>query len=132
MDASTETDAVLRAVRERQHQELEARIDVAARLDDFKARLDTGWWDDLRECRGRLITEAAGRLSPSPGDAAGHRGTAERIVDRSFREALDHLPELHRLPPAKREQWLLVRTLEHVLDEVRERASARVPRTKRA
>jgi hypothetical protein len=124
MDASTEMDAILRAVRERQQSDLEASIDVAARLRSFQANVDNSWWAELEEYRESLIATAAWALSPSLWRAGDDRVSARNLVDKTYRDALENLSELHRRTPAKRRRWLLNRTLEQVAELIEERAAA--------
>ena len=133
MDASTEMDALLRAVRERQQSTLEATIDVGARLSSFKANLDTGWWAELETHREALVATAAQALSRSLRRTAENQGTARRLVDTAYQDALENLSELVRLAPSNRRRWLLNRTLEQVLEIVQGRAGTSIARfTKRA
>ncbi|MET0425592.1 MAG: hypothetical protein ABW046_17115 [Actinoplanes sp.] len=127
MDASTEMDGLLRAVREKQQSDLEAEIDVAARLRAFTANVDNRWWDDLEAYRETLVTKAARALSPTLWRTVEDRETAAHLVDKTYRDALADLPGLRRLSPARQRRWLLNRTLEQVADVIEERAPAAVP-----
>lgn len=119
MDAHTEMDAVIRAAGERQQRDLEAGVDVAARLRRFKASADVGWWHELEKNRDRLAAKVASGLLRPVAD----REAARIFVDRAYRDALDHLPELRRADPEQRERWLYNQTLLRVAEELESRVS---------
>lgn len=131
MDAVTEMDALLHAVRERQRRDLEARIDVAARLDELKEDLRVAWWSELEEYRETLVAKTARALSPSWWRPAGDCGTARYLVDITYRDAVDNLLELAGMTPSRRRRWLLNRTLAQVVQVVEDRRPAAAPRATR-
>jgi hypothetical protein len=123
-------DALLRAARERQQSDLEATVDVSGRLSELKATVDNRWWEELAAYREKLVDTVAWALSPLVWGAAEDRATARELVDKSYREAVDDLPELRRLSRRGRRRWLLNRTLEQVAEVLEDRADEPSPQWK--